>query len=456
MTTGTGGRALPDRRPPEPMLHVDLDAFYASVEVLKDPSLAGKPVIVGGVGGRGVVSSASYEAREYGVRSAMPTVRARRLCPDGVFVPPDFEAYQAHSNRFREVLLAHTPLVEPISLDEAFLDVAAAIRRLGPAPRIAAHIRQRVLDEEHLTCSVGVAGTKFVAKLATESAKPKASPDGPRFGTGVAVVEPGDTLAFLRPLPVQALWGVGPATLAKLDRMGVRTVGDLADLPEPNLVAALGRSQGRHLHALANGHDPRVVEPERRVKSIGHEETYARDHHRRSTLDREMVGFSDAVATRLRAQGVVGRTVQVKVRFGDFRTITRSTSLAVPTDDAPTLLHAARSLLDQVDPAPGVRLLGLSVSGLSEGGSRQLSLEDATRGPGWEQASRTIDEIRARFGASSIGPAVLGGPDGLSTKGRHRQQWGPGGATRGEGASADGAPDPAEEHHPGDGRDGPT
>jgi DNA polymerase-4 len=449
------GTDRPEDRPTATILHVDMDAFFVSVELLDRPELRGRPVVVGGDGDRGVVAAASYEARAYGVHSAMPSVQARRLCPQAVFIAGRHHRYSEVSARVMAIFREVTPLVEPLSLDEAFLDVAGAIRRLGPAPRIAAHIRQRVLDEEHLTCSVGVAGTKFVAKLATESAKPKASPDGPLFGSGVAVVEPGDTLAFLRPLPVQALWGVGPATLAKLDRMGVRTVGDLADLPEPNLVAALGRSQGRHLHALANGHDPRLVEPERKVKSIGHEETYARDHHRRSTLDREMVGFSDAVATRLRSQGVVGRTVQVKVRFGDFRTITRSTSLAVPTDDAPTLLHAARSLLDQVDPTPGVRLLGLSVSGLSEGGNRQLSLEDATRGPGWEQASRTVDEIRARFGAASIGPAVLGGPDGLAVKGRHRQQWGPGGATGGEGAGADGASDPAEEHDPGAGRDAP-
>jgi DNA polymerase IV len=224
---------------------------------------------------------------------------------------------------------------------------------------------------------------------------------------------------------------VGPATLAKLERMGVTTVGDLADLPQGNLVAALGRSQGRHLHALANGHDPRVVEPERKMKSIGHEETFARDHHRRSTLERELVGFSDAVATRLRAQGVVGRTVQIKVRFGDFHTITRSSSLAVAVDDAPTLLHAAKALLDQVDPAPGVRLLGLSVSGLSEAGARQLTLDDAVKGPGWQEAGRTVDEIRARFGSDAIGPAVLGGPDGLQVKGRHRQQWGPGGSSQG-------------------------
>jgi DNA polymerase IV len=447
--TGPGER--PEDRPTATILHVDMDAFFVSVELLDRPELRGRPVVVGGDGDRGVVAAASYEARAFGVHSAMPSVQARRLCPQAVFIAGRHHRYAEVSARVMAIFRDVTPLVEPLSLDEAFLDVAGAVRRLGPAPQIAAHIRERVLVEEHLTCSVGVAGTKFVAKLATESAKPKASPTGPVFGSGVAVVEPAATLAFLRPLPVQALWGVGPATLAKLERIGVTTVGDLADLPEANLVAALGRSQGRHLHALANGHDPRVVEPDRKMKSVGHEETYARDHFRRSTLERELVGFADAVAARLRAQGVVGRTVQIKVRFGDFRTITRSTGLAVPADDGPTLLHAARSLLDQVDPAPGVRLLGLSVSGLSEAGARQLSLDDAARGAGWEEASRTVDEIRARFGTGAIGPAVLGGPDGLSVKGPHRQQWGPGSGSIGEGPGTDGGDGPGAGH--GDGPD---
>ncbi len=418
---------LPEQRPTATILHVDMDAFFVSVELLDRPDLRGRPVVVGGDGDRGVVAAASYEARAYGVHSAMPSARARRLCPQAVFLAGRYHRYAEVSRRVMAIFRDVTPLVEPLSLDEAFLDVAGAERRLGPAPAIAHHLRERVLDEERLTCSVGVAGTKFVAKLASEAAKPKASPHGPRFGPGVVVVAPEDTLGFLRPLPVQALWGVGPATLAKLHRMGVTTVGDLAALPEANLVAALGRSQGRHLHLLANGHDPRAVEPERRAKSIGHEETYARDHHLRSTLDRELVGFADAVAARLRAEGLAGRTVQVKVRFGDFRTITRATTLPTPVDDAASLLHAGRALLDQVDPSPGVRLLGLSVSGLSEAGVRQLTLEEAAKGPGWERAGRTVDEIRARFGADAIGPAVLGGPDGLHVKGRHRQQWGPGG-----------------------------
>ncbi|MEX0650721.1 MAG: DNA polymerase IV, partial [Actinomycetota bacterium] len=263
----TTRRAVPDERPSEPILHADIDAFYASVEVLKDPSLTGKPVIVGGVGGRGVVSSASYEAREFGVRSAMPTVRARRLCPDGVFVPPDFQAYQAHSNRFREVLLAHTPLVEPISLDEAFLDVAGATMMFGEPREIAVRIRAEVEREVGVTCSVGVAPTKFVAKLASDHCKPN----------GMLVVPADGVLGFLEPLPVVRLWGVGVKTGEVLSRLAVRTVGDLAATPEPILARLLGEQSARHLSQLAHGIDERDVVPYESPRSVGHEETFEHD-----------------------------------------------------------------------------------------------------------------------------------------------------------------------------------
>jgi DNA polymerase-4 len=427
----------PEQRSRPTILHVDMDAFFVSVELLDRPELRGQPVVVGGDGDRGVVAAASYEARAFGVHSAMSSVRARRLCPHAVFVAGRHRRYAEVSERVMAIFRDVTPLVEPLSLDEAFLDVAGAERRLGAAPLIAAALRRRVLDEERLTCSVGVAGTKFVAKLASEAAKPIASAEGPKPGRGVFVVEPAETIAFLRPLPVQALWGVGPVTLTRLERLGVRTVGDLADLREESVVAVLGRSHGRHLHQLAQGRDPRSVEPDRRVKSIGHEETFARDHFRRATLDRELVAFADAVAGRLRAQSLVGRTVQIKVRFGDFRTITRASTLPVPVDDAPALLGAARILLDQVDPTPGVRLLGLSVSGLADADNRQLTFDEVERGPGWEQASRTVDEIRARFGAASIGPAALQGPDGVRVKERHAQQWGPSASPPTSGADED-------------------
>jgi DNA polymerase-4 len=415
------------------VLHVDMDAFFVSVELLDRPELRGRPVVVGGAGDRGVVAAASYEARAYGVHSAMPSVRARRQCPHAVFLPGRYDRYAEVSGRIMALFRGVTPLVEPISLDEAFLDVAGAERLFGPAPSIAAELRQRVRDEEGLTCSVGVAATKFVAKLASEAAKPSAGPDGPVPGEGVVVVPLEATAAFLRPLPVTALWGVGPATLARLARLGVVTVGDLGDLDRGVVIGALGRSNGSHLHDLANGIDPRPVVADRRPKSIGHEQTYARDLRRRSDLDQELTGLSDAVASRLRRAGVAGRTVTLKVRFGDFRTITRSVTLAAPVDDAPVVRRSAGSLLDGVDTTPGVRLLGVSVSQLVEGGARQLSLDDVAE-PGWGDASRVVDEIRARYGAEAIGPAALAGPDGLAVKGRHRQQWGPGepGRDRGE------------------------
>lgn len=427
---------MSDSRDIASILHVDMDAFFVSVELLDQPELRGKPVVVGGDGERGVVAAASYEARAFGVHSAMSSVQARRLCPHAVFLRGRYHRYSEVSANVMSIFKDATPLVEPLSLDEAFLDVSGALRLLGEAPTIAASIRRRVLDEQGLTCSVGVASTKFVAKLATEAAKPKASKNGPQFGSGVFVVEPEETLSFLRPLPVESLWGVGPATLAKLHRIGVLTIADLADLPEENVVAALGRSQGRHLHSLANGRDERSVEPDRAMKSIGHEETFSRDHHLRSTLERELVQFADSVASRLRAQGVVGRTVQLKIRFGDFTTITRSTTLAVAVDDSRSLLEAGRSLLALVDPAQGVRLLGLSVSGLSSDASRQLTFDEAISGPGWQQADRTIDEIRARFGDEAIGPAVASGPDGLRLKRRGAQQWGPDAEQTDPGSSA--------------------
>lgn len=407
------------------ILHVDMDAFFVSVELLDQPELRGKPVVVGGDGERGVVAAASYEARAFGVHSAMSSVHARRLCPHAIFLRGRYQRYAEVSSQVMAIFKDVTPLVEPLSLDEAFLDVSGARRLLGEAPTIAHAIRRRVLDEQGLTCSVGVASTKFVAKLATEAAKPKASEQGPQFGSGVFVVEPDETLSFLRPLPVESLWGVGPATLSKLHRIGVLSIADLADLPEENVIAVLGRSSGRHLHALANGHDERSVEPDRAMKSIGHEETFSRDHHERSSLDRELVQFADSVSSRLRSQGVVGRTVQLKIRFGDFTTITRSTTLPNPVDDSRSLLEAGRHLLSLVDPAQGVRLLGLSVSGLSSDGSRQLSFDEALDGPGWQEADRTIDEIRARFGDDAIGPAVAAGPDGIRVKRRGAQQWGP-------------------------------
>ena len=411
------------------ILHVDMDAFYASVEVLLDPSLGGKPVIVGGAGNRGVVASCSYQARAYGVRSAMPSTRARRLCPHAVFVHGRHDVYGEFSQRIHAIFHHYTPLVEGISLDEAFLDVAGARRLFGPPEDIAHQLRARIHDEIGLWCSVGASTTKFIAKLASEAAKPTASFQGPVPGSGVHVVSPGEELAFLHPLPVQALWGVGPATLSRLARFGLKTVGDLAALPVDTLVQSLGEAHGRHLHALAWARDERGVDPDQKVKSIGHEETYATDHHELEPLRREAVRMGDAVATRLRRAGMAGRTVTIKVRFHDFQTITRSHTLPTAVDTAPDISRAAIALLDQVDPAPGVRLFGVTVSNLSEGAAVQLSLDDAdattnTTG-GWQGATAAVDAVRARFGDAAVGPAALVGERGLEVKQRGDQQWGP-------------------------------
>jgi DNA polymerase-4 len=411
---------VPDRT----IVHVDMDAFFVAVELLRRPELRGTPVVVGGAGRRGVVAAASYEARAYGVHSALPSMRARRLCPQATFLPGDYAAYSAVSARVMAIFLGMTPLVEPISLDEAFLDVTGARRVHGTGVEIAHEIRRRVLAEEQLTCSVGVAPNKFLAKLASEASKPRASPRGPIPGAGVTVVEPGRELAFLHPLPVQALWGVGPTTKDKLARLGVRTVSELAALSEPTVIGALGDANGRHLYRLAHAIDDRAVVPEQAPKSIGHEETFAEDHHQRESLEREAVRMADAVASRLRAHGLAGRTVTIKVRFHDFRTITRSSTLAVAVDSGAAIARAAKGLLAGVDPSTGVRLFGVSVTGLVADG-RQLSLDDAA-GPGWEDADLAVDAIRRRFGDAAIGPAALTGPDGLRRKRRGDQQWGPG------------------------------
>ncbi len=406
------------------ILHVDMDAFYASVEQLRHPELRGKPVIVGGPGARGVVAAASYEARVFGIHSAMPSTQAQRLCPHAVFVAGDHERYGQVSERVMRIFTSFTPLVEAISLDEAFLDVTGAQRLHGDGPTIAAKIRAAVREQEQLTCSVGVAPSKLVAKLASEAAKPRIGPRGPVPGLGVKVVGPDDVLGFLHPLPVQALWGVGPKTLEKLHRVGVDTIADLASLDERSTLASLGAANGAHLRQLAMGIDGRAVIPHQRAKSIGHEETFAHDHHTHEALQAQLVRLGDSVAQRLRAAGVAGRTVSIKVRFHDFRTITRSVTLPSAIDTGPDVVRAATELLRKVDPTPGVRLLGIHVSQLADGSARQLTFDDV-ESPSWDDATGAIDAIRHRFGHGAIVPASLAGPDGIRVKKRGDQQWGP-------------------------------
>lgn len=389
-------------RPSEPMLHVDLDAFYAGVEVLKDPTLKGKPVIVGGTGSRGVVASASYEARAFGVHSAMPAVRARRLCPDGVFLASDFEAYRVHSNRFREVLLSYTPLVEPISLDEAFLDVGGAVRLFGPPEAIARSIRDDVAREVGVTCSVGVAATKFVAKLASDHCKPD----------GMLHVRADETLAFLEPLPVGRLWGVGEKTAELLGRLAIRTVGDLARTPPQVLERLLGDATARHLHELSHGVDERTVIPYEAPKSVGHEETFERDLDDDEEILRELLRLSGRVATRLREDGYRARTVTLKVRLATFTTLTRAHTLADPTDIGADLYHTVAGLYRAL---PGdrrrIRLLGVQASGLIQAGAEQLAL---LRGERWGDVERTLDRIERRFGKGAATQATLLSREGSS------------------------------------------
>ncbi len=386
-------------RPAEPILHVDLDAFYASVEVLKDPSLAGKPVIVGGTGPRGVVSSASYEARVHGVRSAMPSVRARRLCPEGIFLPPDFDAYKTHSNRFREVMLSYTPLVEPISLDEAFLDVGGATRLFGSPAEIARRIRADVAGEVGVTCSIGVAPTKFVAKLASDECKPD----------GLLVVQAGGVAAFLEELPVRRMWGVGEKTAEVLDRLGIRTVGDLGRIPSTILGRLLGEATAAHLSELAHGVDDRDVVPYEPPKSVSHEETFDRDLDDEEEIVRELLGLSGRVAARLRRDGYRARTVVLKARLANFTTLTRSRTLADATDVGADLFHTVSELYRAL-PGTGrrIRLLGVQATGLVAAGAEQLALLHGER---WGDVERAVDRIEERFGRGAAKPAALLGRD---------------------------------------------
>jgi DNA polymerase IV len=381
------------------ILHADLDAFYASVEALKDPSLRGRPLLVGGTGGRGVVTSASYEARAFGCRNAMPMARARRLCPQAVAIPPDFAAYRRHSATVMRIFASVTPLVEPLALDEAFLDVRGARALFGDAVAIARLLRSRVRSEAGLTLTVGVAASKFLAKLASTRGKPD----------GLLVVPPGRALRFLHPLPVDALWGAGRATIEVLHRYGLRTVGDVAATPRATLERALGPAAGAQLHELAWARDDREVVPFEAPKSVGSEETFAADIDDPEQLAREVLRCCARVGRRLREAGLAGRTVTLKLRFDDFRTITRGRTLPVATDTDPELHAVAGELLArlQLGRSP-VRLVGVTVSNLQRAGA-PVQLRLGPERPGWEAAVRAADAVRARFGEGAIDLASLTG-----------------------------------------------
>mgnify|MGYP001807463667 CR=1 FL=1 len=388
--------------PSPPILHVDMDAFFASVELLERPELKGKPVIVGGRSARAVVTSATYEARAFGVHSAMPVGAALRLCPKAVVLEPHMERYRDASRQVMALFREVTPLVEPLSIDEAFLDVSGARRLLGESDVIATALRARVLAETGLTCSVGVAPTKYMAKLASGRAKPD----------GMLVIRPSEVLAYLHPLPVRALWGVGGKTAEHLERYGLMTVGELAAAPLGTVVAAVGEAAGTRLHELANGIDPREVVTTSQEKSVGHERTFDVDERSPEVLRRELLHQSNRVAARLRAAGLVGRTVALKLRFSDFTTISRSRTLAEHTDLGRRIYDEVSSVFEAAwkDGAP-VRLIGVRVEQLTEAGEtlHQPSLWADETGPseGWHDAERTIDKVAARFGTDILRPASL-------------------------------------------------
>ena len=388
-----------------------MNAFYVSVELLRRPELRGLPVVVGGTGGRGVVSAASYEARQFGVYSALSSAVARRLCPDAVFLPPDMAHYLEYSHRLHEIFESITPLVEQISVDEAFLDVTGARSLLGDAQQVAALLRQRVWEQTQLPCTVGIAPNKFIAKMASEFAKPKARRNRIEPGFGIYEVVPGTEIEFLHPLPVQSLWGVGPATLKKLDTLGIRSIGDLAVIDLPILMSAIGESHGRHLYALASGIDDRLVEPERVAKSIGHEETFSRDITDHDELHHHLVRLCDAVARRTREAGIAAGTVMLKVKFSSFESVTRSTTPSVPLTTGPSMVAALEPLLASLDYSQGVRLLGVHAQKLAESsGAAPRLFDDGGETPEdleeqWVPASRAIDSIVEKFGHGLIGPA---------------------------------------------------
>lgn len=384
---------------PPSILHVDMDSFFASVEVRDGLARKGEPVIVAGSGARGVVLSATYEARAFGVKAAMPVGQARRVCPGGKFLEPRFDAYWRYSRAVMGILESFSPLVEQASLDEAYMDVSGCRRLFGDAPAIAAKIQGAIAHDLGLPSSVGAGPNKAVAKLASARAKPM----------GVLVVDACDVEGFLAELPVSKLNGVGAVTLRTLASMGIRLVGELADTPFATLVAYFGRAQGEYLHDLSRGIDTRVVEPVRQARSLSHERTYEEDLSGDVTIARELLRLADELARRLRGAELCARTVTLKVRLGSMKTLSRSKTLADPTDLSGILSQTAVELYgDLALNQPRVRLLGISAGNLSAAGIREEQLSLAGQdSPDWNTAERAADEVRKRFGDQSIGRVSL-------------------------------------------------
>lgn len=394
------------------ILHVDMDMFYVAVELRRRPELRGLPVVVGGDGARGVVAAASYEARRFGVYSAMSSHQARRLCPQAIFLPGDQELYSQVSSEVFAIFDDFTPLVEGISLDEAFLDVSGAVRLFGGGVQIAHMIRERVRDEISLACCVGVAPSKFIAKLASKAAKPKATLDGVEPGLGVFEVSPGEEIAFLHSLPVRSLWGVGPATFEKLQLLGIDKVGDLAAFDLRTLQTIIGDVNGFHLHELSNGRDERAVVPSSEAKSISHEETFSEDIYTRDEIYGHLVRLTDAVARRCRADKLSPRTCTIKIKFANFTSITRSRTSDTPLSSSQAMLRLIEPVLDEIECSAGVRLVGISARNFAEPLNQPslfdegaLSTQASDLDAVWRDATTAIDEIREKFGMGAIRPA---------------------------------------------------
>jgi DNA polymerase IV len=378
-------------------MHVDMDAFFVSVELRTRPELRGQPVIVGFPGERSVVLSGSYEARAFGVKSAMPMAVAMRMCPQAVVIEPRHKLYYEVSGQLMAIFESITGLVEPLSVDEAFLDVTGALRRLGPPRGIGELIRRRVSAELGITASVGIAETKFVAKIASTRCKPD----------GLLLIGPEQTVPYLHSLPVGALWGVGAKTGEVLANMGIRTVADVAATPVSSLKKVLGAT-GEHVHRLAWGIDPRPVTPVRLEKSIGAEETFAVDTTDDALLRRELLRLSHRTATRLRSSGMVARTVALKLRFADFSTITRSRTVQTPVDSAQLIYAVVLQLLESLGTrAMAVRLVGVRAEQLEEAAHTSLQLSIDRREENWRAAEQALDEVARKFGNKSVLPARL-------------------------------------------------
>ena len=381
------------------ILHVDMDAFYASVAELDHPEYKGKALVVG-AGARGVVLSANYEARKFGIRAAMPVGRAKRMAPHAIFIAPEHHRYSEISERVMAIFHSYTPLVEPISLDEAFLDVTGSQKLFGTGREIAAKIRKQVEKEEGITCSVGLAQSKFIAKLASQHCKPN----------GMLEIKSDRILEFLHPLPVRAIWGVGPKTAESLERLGLHTVSDIAHTPRATLIRALGESTGASLYELAWGRDYRDVIPDEPEKSIGNEETFSEDLDNPEEILREFLRMTEKATARLRERSLFAKTISIKIKFADFSSLTRSKTVPIAIDNTHDTYEVVKALyLALRNEGARIRLVGVSFSHLQEGAPVQLEL--GARERGWREADTAIDRAQARFGRGSVRPGRLIRPE---------------------------------------------